>query len=161
MPIREIPPLHQLLPPERVRVGVRAASKEAVISILVEMLADHPAVHDLEAVRDAVLRREQNFSTGVGKGLGLPHAKTAGVTETLAAFVLTAEPVDFQAIDNMPVRLVFLLVGPEDATTLHIKILSRLSRLMNRDPFRKKLLEATSAADVVHLLEAGEDALVG
>ncbi len=161
MPIHEIPPLHQLLPPERVRVGVHAASKEAVITTLVEMLADHPAVRDLDAVREAVLRREQNFSTGVGKGLGLPHAKTPGVTETLAAFVLTAQPIDFQAIDNLPVRLVFLLVGPEDATTLHIKILSRLSRLMNRDPFRKKLLEATTAQEILHHLETGEDALVG
>lgn len=160
MPVREVPPIHQLLPVERVRVGLPAQTKQAVINTLVDTLAGHPAVLDLEAVREAVLQREQKMSTGVGKGLGLPHAKTAGVTETLAAFALTAEPIDFQAIDNTPVRLVFLLIGPEHATTQHIKVLSRISRLMNRDDFRKKLLDATTPEHVVRLLEEAEETLV-
>ncbi len=78
------------------------------------------------------------------------------MTETIAAFAITADPVDFGAIDDEKVRLVFLLVGTEASKSEHIKILSRISRLLNRDAFRERLLQARDAEDVLTLLEEGE-----
>lgn len=153
--------LHRLLTPGTVRVGLPGHSKEDVIDALLDLLADHPAVVDPEAMRQAVFQREQVMSTGVGKGLGLPHAKTPAVRETLAAFATTAHSIDFGAIDNQPVHLVFLLIGTEQAKSEHIKILSRVSRLLNRDAFRKELLQAKNPAEVLALLEEGETQLVG
>ena len=69
------------------------------------------------------------------------------MTETIAAFAITADPVDFGAIDDQKVRLVFLLVGTEAAKSEHIKILSRISRLLNRDAFRERLLQARDAME--------------
>ncbi|MDQ7039460.1 MAG: PTS sugar transporter subunit IIA [Rhodothermus sp.] len=152
--------IHQLLAPETIRVGLPGHTKEEVLNQLIELLRGHPAVRDLEAVRQAVLARERMMSTGVGKGLGLPHAKTPAVTATVAAFAITAEPVDFDAIDQQPVRLLFLLVGPEAAKSQHIKLLSRISRLMNRDGFRTRLLKAHTPEEVLHLFEEGESQLV-
>lgn len=160
MPTSDVPPIHRLLAPSRVQVGLAASTKEGVLDALVATLGGHPAVHDVERVRAAVHQREQVMSTGVGKGLGLPHAKTDAAEETLAAFAITAAPVPFGAIDNQPVRLVFLLVGPEGARSQHIKILSRLSRLMNRDAFRQQLLQAKTPEAVLHHFETGELDLV-
>lgn len=148
--------IHQLLRPETVRVGLPGGTKEDVINNLVDLLAGHEAVRDLEAVRAAVFEREAVMSTGVGKALGLPHAKTPAVTENVAAFAVTQQPVPFGAIDGKPVRLLFLLVGTETAKSQHIKILSRISRLMNRDAFRERLLQTGGPDLILRLFEEGE-----
>lgn len=161
MSVSTIPHIHTLLRPETIRVGMPGGSKQEVIEAMVNILADDPSVRDLEAIRAAVLERETVMSTGVGKGLGLPHAKTPAVRATVAALAITNTPVEFGAIDNEPVRLIFLLVGTETARSQHIKILSRISRLLNRDAFRQRLLQATSAKEVLHAFAEVETQLVG
>jgi fructose-specific phosphotransferase system IIA component len=156
MPSTRVLDIHQLLTPETVRVGLPGETKDEVINNLIDLLEEHPAVLDRDEVRRAVFEREQVMSTGVGKGLGLPHAKTQAVTESIAAFAVTAEPVEFGAIDNTEVRLLFLLVGTEAGKSQHIKILSRISRLMNRDAFRQRLLSATGADEILRIFEEGE-----
>ena len=151
--------IHQFLTPETVRVGLEGSTKAEVLDNLVELLRGQPQVKDLEAVRDAVLARERVMSTGVGKRLALPHAKTGAVSDTVAAFAVTKRPIDFGAIDNEPVSLLFLLVGTEEAKSQHIKLLSRVSRLMNRDSFRERLMAAREPADVHRLFEEGETEL--
>lgn len=160
MPATRFLEIHDLLSPDTVQVGLPGTSKEEVLLNLINLLEDHPAVVDIEQVRDAILERETMMSTGVGKELALPHAKTSAVRESIAAFAVTREPVDFGAIDNAPVRLIFLLVGTEVAKSEHIKILSRVSRLMNRDRFRSRLREATSEADVIAVFREGETDLM-
>ncbi len=156
MPNTSILHPHQFLTADTVRVDLPGRTKDDVINALLDVVATHPAVIDPEGMRRAVFEREKMMSTGVGKGLGLPHAKTAAVTETVAAFAITADPVEFGAIDDQKVRLVFLLVGTEAAKSEHIKILSRISRLLNRDAFRERLLQARDADEVLALLEEGE-----
>lgn len=156
MPMIRVLDIHQLLKPETVQVGLPGNTKEQVINHLINLLEGHPAVVDLDEVRRAVFEREQVMSTGVGKGLGLPHAKTPAVRESIAAFAVTAEPVDFGSIDNTEVRLLFMLVGTEAGKSQHIKILSRISRLMNRHAFRNRLLSATGAGEVLRIFEEGE-----
>ena len=152
--------IRQYLTPETVRVGLPGATKPEVLENLVELLRGQPQVRDLEAVREAVLKRERQMSTGVGKRLALPHAKTNAVTSTVAAFAVTTYPIDFGAIVNETVRLLFLLVGTEEAKSQHIKLLSRVSRLMNRDTFRERLLAADAPEKVLSLFEEGESELI-
>ena len=111
----------------------------------------------LEAVRKAVFEREKIMSTGVGKGLAIPHAKTKAVTENHAAFALLKEPLDFDSIDGEPVRLVFLLVGPESNNSQHIKLLSRISRLMNSGSFRETILNCTSTEEILNAFQDEEE----
>ncbi len=153
--------LFELLEPSTIRVGLPGATKQEVLENLLSLLNGHPVVRDLEEVREAVQAREAVMSTGVGKGLGLPHAKTPAVRDTVAAFAVTQQPVDFGAIDDRPVQLLFLLVGTEEAKSQHIKILSRISRLMNRDTFRRQLLEAQTPEAVLDLFEAAEAQITG
>ncbi len=148
--------IRDLLSRRTVRVGLEGSTKEEVIHALVQMLEGLPEVRDFEAVKRAVVDREAVMSTGVGKGLALPHGKTSAVTETVAAFAVTKDPVDWGAIDSEPVRLVFLLVGTEAAKSQHIKILSRVSRLMNREEFRNRLLAAETEEGIVTVFEEGD-----
>jgi len=150
--------ISDLLSEERIHVSLPATSREDVIHMMVQLLEDHPCVTDLEQVREDVIERERMMSTGVGKGLALPHAKTAGVTETIGCFAVTARPIDFDAMDEEPVRLVFMLAGPEASRSKHIKILSHISRLLNRKRLRKRILTCDEAAEVLALFAEEEDA---
>jgi PTS system fructose-specific IIA component len=156
MPATKAADVHHLLAPETIRLGLPGTDKNAVIRSLVDVLRGHEAVTDVEAVREAVFQREAKMSTGVGKSLALPHAKTPAADATLAAFATTAEPVDFGAIDGEPVRLVFLLVGPEHAKSRHIKILGRISRLVSRDEVRHALADAATPDEVIRIFREGE-----
>ena len=152
--------IRQYLTPETVRVGLPGKTKPEVLENLVDLLRGQPQVRDIEAVREAVLKREHQMSTGVGKRLALPHAKTNAVSSTVAAFAVTTHPIEFGAIDNETVRLLFLLVGTEEAKSQHIKLLSRVSRLMNRNAFRESLLAANTTQKLLDLFEEGESELI-
>ncbi|NBC84642.1 MAG: PTS transporter subunit EIIA [Bacteroidetes bacterium] len=156
MPTTSTTEINQLLSPDRIRIGLPGTSKADVINALVDVLAGHPAIDSIETVRRAIFSREEMMSTGVGKGLGLPHAKTDAAQETIAAFATTESPVEFGAIDDEPVHLLLLLVGPEADKSHHIKILGRISRLVSRDDLRSDLRDAASADDVLRLLKDGE-----
>jgi fructose PTS system EIIA component len=152
--------LTNLLSPKTIQVGLPGTDKNEVIGQTIDLLADSEFVTDLEVVRSVVMEREAQMSTGVGKGLGLPHGKTPMATGSVAALSITAEPIEFDAFDDEPVRIVFLLVGPPDAQTLHIRTLSRISRIMNSGATRKLVLEATSAEEVYQAIHQAEEALL-
>ncbi len=151
--------ISQLLSAERVRIGLPGTEKEEVIGALIDVLEGDDAINNLEGVRKAIFEREEKMSTGVGKGLGLPHAKTPAASETVAAFATTEEPVEFGAVDDVPVRLLLLLVGPEEHKSQHIKILGRISRLVSRDEVRERLIEAETPETVLETIREGEMAL--
>lgn len=148
-----------LLAQNRVCVGLHGETKDDIIHALVDLLGGHDGVRDLEAVRTAVFARERVMSTGVGKGLALPHAKTDGVADMVAALAIVENDIDFEALDHQPVRIVFLLAGTPSAKAQHVRILSRISRLINEDTFRARLLGASDAATALQLIEEGEVAL--
>jgi fructose PTS system EIIA component len=152
--------IQEFLTDKTVVVGLPAGSKETVISELVHLFEGNPAVKDLEAVERAVLDREQVMSTGVGKGLALPHAKTSAVSDTVAALAITDGDVDFDSLDSDPVRILFLLVGTPEAKSHHVRILSRVSRLMNKDIVRKQMMAANSAEDLMKILASSEKQLL-
>lgn len=157
---REVMQIHELLSEETIVVGLRAGKKESVLSEMVDLFKGNSAVTDLELVREAIMEREADMSTGVGKGFGLPHAKTTGVSSTIAALAVTDGNVEFDAIDGEPVRILFLLVGPPDSKSNHIRILSRISRLMNQDEVRDQILASDSATSLLELLEKSESQLM-
>jgi fructose-specific phosphotransferase system IIA component len=105
----------------------------------------------------AVLERESIMSTGVGKGLAIPHGRVNGITTNYAAFACLKSPIEYGSIDGKEVNMIFLLVGPETQNSLHIKLLSRISRLMNNDDFRESLLACNSTLDMLNLFAVEEN----
>lgn len=136
--------LTELLSPDRVVVPLQAADRQSAIATLTRMLAGLAGAGH-EEVLDAVMERESVQSTGIGFGVAIPHGRCGAVRELTMVAAVSAEPVPFDAIDGEPVRLFFLIVGPEASAGLHVKILSRIARLVRRDTVRQQLLEAASA----------------
>jgi fructose-specific phosphotransferase system IIA component len=149
--------LFELLKKENVIADIKGNTKEDVINELIDLYKNDSRVKDIEKVRNAVLDREKIMSTGVGKGFAIPHGKTNAVNEILAAFGKTNHPIDYQALDNQPVNLIFLLVGKDNLVSMHIKLLSRISRMMNKDEFRKQLLDARSNEEILEIFKKEEE----
>lgn len=141
--------IFSLLSSETILHNLTVADKEELLNRLVDRLSEQVNERQLESIRRAVFEREAIMSTGVGKGLAIPHGKAPGVTDSHACFALLSEPVEYDSIDGEPVRIAFLLVGPESKNSMHIKLLSRISRLMNSRSFRERLLECGSAEEVL------------
>ena len=133
-------------------------TKEEVIIGLTEMLQGDPRINNFELMREAVLEREKMMSTGVGKGIALPHAKTAAVNDITLAFATTAKPIEFNAVDNVPVRILFLILSAENEKTAHIKLLSRISRMMNDDSMIEQLLNAKNSGEIISIFKVKEQA---
>lgn len=148
--------LQDLLTDKVIRIPLQNTEKEKIIEEMIDLLEQTKKLRDRNLALAKVLERERVMSTGMGEGVAIPHAKTEAVDELVAAFGITSSDVDFQAIDEKPVRLVFLLVGPMDPTGPHLQALSRISRLMHRKDFRDRLIAAHSAEEVIEAIAKEE-----
>jgi nitrogen PTS system EIIA component len=120
-------------------------TKEVVLTELVSALKQEGLIQDAgEAVR-VILEREKLGSTGIGEGVAIPHGKMKGLDTILCAFGRSKKGVEFGAVDSQPVHILFLLLAPEETTGLHLKMLSRISRILRDESFRKKLMEQMDA----------------
>jgi fructose-specific phosphotransferase system IIA component len=147
----------ELLKPEFVIPELKGETKEDAINELIDLFKKDNRVDDIEKVRSAVLDREKIMSTGVGKGFAIPHGKTNAVKEIVGAFGKVKKGIDYDALDGNPVQLIFLLVGKDNLISTHIKLLSRISRLMNKDDFRHRLVEANDAVEIIKLFTEEEE----
>ena len=145
--------LSEILKPESVLVYLAEGTKEEIIRELVDALPldDGQASH--EDVFRAVLERENVMSTGIGRGVAIPHAKCDGVSGIVAAAGIAKEPLPFEAIDGKPVKIFFLIVSDPRTTSPHIRVLSRISRILNDQGHREALEQAGSVEDVLRALE--------
>jgi len=148
--------ISSILEEQYIAIDLDASTKEEALNRMIDMLANSPNVLDIERVRTAILEREKLMSTGVGHGFAIPHGKTDALQDIIAAFAITKHPIDFQALDNQPVQLIFMLVGKETHVGTHLKLLSRISRLMNNEAFRQQLLSARTAEEVLRLFDLEE-----
>ncbi len=150
--------LSKILTPERIRVPMAAAEKTALITELVDLLAQTGALTNREAALDAVLKREAERTTGIGYGLAIPHGKSDGCDRLVMAAGKPARPVEFQSLDGRPVSFIVLLVSPPDQTGPHIQALAKISRLMNIEDFRNAVDRARTADELYQAIAACESA---
>jgi fructose-specific phosphotransferase system IIA component len=135
---------------------LNSTKKNDVLNELLDLFKDDPRVLDLEKVKTAVMDRELIMSTGVGKGFAIPHGKTSAVTEIIGAFGKSSKSIEYDSLDGKPVNLIFLLVGKDTLVSSHIKLLSRISRLMNKDDFRDRLTNASTTEEIIYLFKEEE-----
>ncbi len=138
---------------------LQVSSKEDAIRFLAGEIAKAEPGMEADRILRAVMERERIMSTGVGKGLAIPHGKVNGLNDSHVAFARLREPIEYGSIDGQPVNLVFMLVGPESQGSAHIRMLSRISRLMNNESFRSELLSCTSCESIVSRFQAEEQLL--
>jgi mannitol/fructose-specific phosphotransferase system IIA component (Ntr-type) len=147
--------LTELVTPDRIRLPLSARDKRGVLRELSELLATSVG-GDRDEIRAAVEERESVLSTGIGFGVAIPHGRAASVHELAVVCGVTAVPVPFDAVDGESVRLVFMIVGPESAAGQHVKVLSRIARLVRRESVRDALLAARDVAAFYAVLADAE-----
>lgn len=135
-----------------VATGLRGKDKEEALSLLVEFVVGRKLAHDASRLLTALRQREDIVSTGIGNGVAIPHADLPEIDSPRLALGIFPEGVEFQAIDEDPVTVVFLLLGTPRTPGLHMKILARIARL-SKDPVFAELSGARSPEDAVAVLE--------
>jgi mannitol/fructose-specific phosphotransferase system IIA component (Ntr-type) len=147
--------LVDLFPPARIRIGLAARDKGSVIEELVGLLP-LPDEASRAGVLLAVTARESESSTGIGRGVAIPHGRAAAVPHLMGALGTAPKGLPFDAIDGEPCRLFVLLVsGPADAQA-HGKALARVARLLNRPGAKESLAAAATPDEVLEVLASDE-----
>jgi mannitol/fructose-specific phosphotransferase system IIA component (Ntr-type) len=149
--------LSELLDADRVKVPLNGRTKDEVLRELVELAAPRHAPEQVEAILGSVRDREREMTTGLGDGVAVPHGRTPFVDRLVVAAGVSRAPVEYDALDGNPVELFFLLVGPESAAGAHVKVLSRLARLLRREDIRRELRSTTDCAEFLRIVRASEE----
>lgn len=154
------PPMNDiagLLPLENVVADLDASSKKRVFE-QVGLLFENRNGVGRSAVYDALFDREKLGSTGLGQGVAIPHGRIKGLKEAIGGFVRLENPVAFDAPDGRPVNLLFVLLVPEQATELHLQILSELAQMFADKAFREQLMQAADVPAIHTLFTAWQPA---
>lgn len=149
--------ISDILDPAAVCLDLDVKDKTEALVRLVETLGATGRVRDVAELRRVILEREKLMSTGIGNGVALPHGKTNVVDGSLAALATLRVPIDFDSLDDKPVTIILLLVGTENNVGVHLRLLSRVSRMVGAEAFRTSLLAAKSVNDVLELFASYEE----
>jgi mannitol/fructose-specific phosphotransferase system IIA component (Ntr-type) len=137
--------LTELFVPEAVVTDFAPAPKEDLLAAIVGDLDAKGLVADRRLTADDVIARERIMSTCVGNGVAIPHAYTGGVAPRVVGVIRTHEPVEFGGPDGVPADVFFVVLGPRESRREHIRLLAKLSRLLNHDDFRAQMRDAADA----------------
>jgi fructose-specific phosphotransferase system IIA component len=148
--------LAELINPVCIELDLQGKRKPDLIRELAEVLARSGEIDDVDSLTGEILKREKISSTGIGSGIAIPHCLTSQVRETHIAFGRKLEGARFEAVDNQPVALFFLLVGPEGDHARHLQVLSRIARYLHDMNFCRELLAAQSPEAVIAAIREKE-----
>ena len=143
--------ISDLVTPSAVIASLKATSKKQALQELARRAAEMTGEHE-RAIFDVLLERERLGTTGVGDGVAIPHGKLPNLKKLIGLFARLERPIDFEAIDEQPVDLIFLLLAPGTAGADHLKALARVSRLLRDRQMREKLRGSETAEAIYALL---------
>ena len=148
--------LSDLIPQEMIFLDFDAEDSRTAIRELAHRAAAAGARFDTPAVLNALLKRELSIPSALGEGAAMPHARVEGIDRPILAFARSTRPIDFDAFDDLPVTLLFLVLSPMRDDATHLGILARIAKLLESDYLRDKLQSATTPADVSGILRAAD-----
>ena len=143
---------------DAIRSHVDAGTKEGVIREMSQSLVDAGSIAaaDYESIVKAIMKREDLGSTGIGRGVAVPHTKHPSVSRLVGTVAVSHSGVDFESLDGEPVQLFFLLVSPPDRPGDHLRALENISRQLRDETFCRQLKSAKGPMDIRHLLEEAD-----
>ncbi len=144
---------------EALRASLTADDKEGVIREMVQTLLDAGKIKpdEQESIVKAILKREELGSTGIGRGVAVPHTKHPSVDQLIGAVAISTEGVDFNSLDGEKVQLLFLLISPPDRPGDHLRALENISRQLRDETFCRFLKKASSAEEIGQLLDEADN----
>jgi len=146
--------LSDILNPECILTEMRATDRwQAIDELLAQLVkAGRIKAEDLPAITQAVKKRETTMSTGIGFGIGIPHATTDLIGDVIGAFGRSKTGINFDALDEQPVNLIVLFLVPQGQFQKHLHTLANIAKFLHDRPLREKLLAAADAAEVVQII---------
>lgn len=134
-----------ILTPGRTLAGVPGGSKKRVLETIAGLIARDMPTLEAQEIFSSLVARERLGSTGFGNGIAIPHCRLPGCTQPISAFLSLQAPVDFDAIDGLPVDLLFVLLVPEAATDQHLQLLRQVASVLERSENRERLRQASDS----------------
>jgi len=148
--------LSDLLTTNTITMTIDREDKQGVIEALLDLAMQTGKVKDREAALKAVLAREKLMSTGLEKGIAVPHAKSKAVDDIVFALGISADGIDFEAADEKPSHLFFFLMAPEDAAVANVKILGQIARLTSDPSFCRDLRHVETSEEALRIIKEAE-----
>jgi PTS system nitrogen regulatory IIA component len=142
------PAIDSILTLERTVKSAPASSKKKVLEYLGSFIADHIPESSADDIYERLLNRERMGSTGIGEGIAIPHCRLKQCDKTFGVLLQLEHPIDFDAIDQQPVDLIFALLVPEEATDEHLKTLSMLAQKLSQADYREALRNSPDAQNL-------------
>lgn len=139
-----------------INLNLESKTKEGVLNELSELMIKSSNIKDKNIIKKALTEREELGSTGIGKGIAIPHAKTSGASKLTIAFGISKNKVDFDSMDGEGVNIFFVFASPMKDSKIYLKVLARISRLIRNETFRNKLLNCKNSASVIKYIEEEE-----
>lgn len=133
-----------------------AKNRWEIIEEMVDVAAHNKEIssEDSDIIKNSLIEREKSMSTGIGNGVAIPHCSTSKVTNIVTVMALIPKGINFDSIDNEPVRIVILLIVPKDKLTQHIKTLANIAKMMSDAELREKILALKSADSIIKTLKS-------
>lgn len=144
--------ISHFLAPERVEVHWQASSKKRLLEGISNLLVKGDARLDRKTVFQILIERERLGSTGIGKGVALPHGRVNSLEQVIGAFAVLDSSLEYESADGKPVNLVFALLVPAQANEEHLRILAHLAKLFDENELREKLKKSATAAEAYEIL---------
>lgn len=145
--------LQSYLKKELIITELSARTKSEVLAEIVENIVKVYPNLDKKKIYDLLMERERLGTTGIGDGIAIPHGKMDGLEEVILVVARSKEGVDFEALDHKPVRIIFLLLAPEENLGEHLKILAHISRILQNEEFRVNFLSSPNKEQLFSLLK--------
>lgn len=139
-----------------IELNLNGKNKEEVLKELSHIIAKSDKIEQKDVIYKALLEREALGSTGIGKGVAIPHAKTEGAKDLTIAFGISKEGVDFKSLDREKVKIFFVFASPMRESKKYLKVLARISRLIREESFRERLINCKNAKDVLKIIDKEE-----
>ncbi len=148
--------LTQLLTEKLIRIGLSRSDKRGIVEELVGILVSAGKVRDGEKLVDATMEREAKGSTGLARGIAVPHCKIDGINELICSMAISREGIDFDSLDGTPSHIFIFLAAPTGMSGPHVKALSNIATLSQSDEFLRKLREASTTHEALRIITKEE-----
>lgn len=149
--------LSEILGESSVIPDLKARDKKAVLEELAQTIVDQEPDLDKSALVRVLLDRERLGSTGIGDGVAIPHGKFDGLSQPMVSFGRSRKGLDFESMDGQPAFLFFLLVAPENSTSIHLKALARIAKILKSSSFRKALMEIPTKKELYQTIVQNDE----
>lgn len=145
--------IRKILDISSISTETKVENKTELLELMIELAYKSGKILDVEEVTNRVFDREKLMPTGVGNGVALPHAKTNQITDTVLSMAVLKEPIEYESLDGMPVNVVLLVLGKETDIGNHLKLLSKISKLLSKESFISEISWAQYPDEVMDVFD--------